>query len=121
MATTGDFFTVELLPVHLNWGTTSTDGTRNRHPDETYIPISIDVARSLNLINDGTEFYVQGQYFSVKATGTQGTNNIYGKNLTSSNGLRPLGVYLKSTLNSHPGDIIRVEWISNTEVSITLI
>lgn len=121
MATTGDSFTTELLPVHLNWGTTSRTGTRHRHPDEVYIPISIDIARDLDLVNDGTEFCVSGQNFRVKATGTQGDNIVYGKNLTSSNGLKPLGRYLKGTLNAQPGDTVRVEWISDTEVSITLV
>ena len=121
MATAGDYFEVELLPVHLNWGTTSRDGTRHRHPDEVYIPIPINIARNLNLFNDGTEFSVQGQNFNVKATGTQGSNNEYGKNLTSANGLKSLGRYLKGTLNAHPGDIVRVEWITDTHVSIELI
>ena len=101
MATTGDFFTVELQDVHLNWGTVSSDGSRNRHSDEVYIPIHMDVARNLGLFNDGTEFYVHGQNFRVKATGTQGTTTVYGKNLTSANGLRPLGRY--STLTISPG------------------
>ncbi|WP_321993480.1 phospholipase D-like domain-containing protein [Clostridium butyricum] len=121
MAVTGDYFEAELLPVHLNWGTTSRNGQRNRHPDEVYIPIFIDVARNLDLFNDGTEFAVQGQNFNVKATGTQGLNSDYGKNLTSANGLKPLGRYLKGQLNAHPGDIVRVEWITNTEVSITIV
>ena len=121
MATAGDFFTVELLPAHLYWGQVSRDGTRNRHHDEAYIPIHIDVARRLNLFNNGTEFNVQGQHFNVKATGTQGTNGMYGKNLTSANGLKPLGRYLKGTLNAQPGDTVIVEWISDTEVSIRLL
>ena len=121
MATTGDYLTVELQDVHLNWGTVSSDGSRNRHSDEVYIPIHMDVARNLDLFNDGTEFSVHGQNFRVKATGTQGTTTIYGKNLTSANGLRPLGRYLKGQLNATPGDIVRVEWLSDTEVEITLI
>ncbi|WP_024615329.1 hypothetical protein [Clostridium sp. Ade.TY] len=121
MATTGDFFTVDLHDVHLNWGTVSRDGSRNRHPDEVYIPITMDTAMRLNLLNNCTEFNVHGQDFTVKATGTQGTNGIYGKNLTSANGLRHLGRYLKGHLNAIPGNTVRVEWLSDTEVEITLV
>ena len=121
MAVAGDYFEVELLPVHLNWGTTSRNGNRHRHPDEVYIPIPKDVATNLNLINNGTEFTVQGQPFNVKATGTQGSNHTYGKNLTSANGLRPLGRYLKGQLHAQPGDTARVEWLTDTEVSIIIV
>lgn len=119
MATTGDFFTTELQEVHLNWGTVSRDGLRHRHPDEAYIPIHSNDAIRLNLINDGTTFDVHGQNFQVKATGIQ--NSSYGKNLSSSGNLKLLGRYLKGCLNANPGDTVRVEWLSDTEVEITLI
>ena len=106
MATTGDFFTFELKEVHLNLGTVSSDGLRNRHSDEAYIPIHMDTAISLCLFNDGTEFNVYWQNFKVKVTGTQGNTTIYGKNLTSTNGLRALGNYLKGYLHATSGDIV---------------
>ncbi len=123
MATTGDFFTVELQDVHLNWGTVSRDGARHRHPDEAYIPIPSTIAIRLNLLNDGTLFNVHGQNFQVKATGTQSSLSYpkYGKNLSSSGNLKLLGRYLKGTLNAQPGNIVRVEWLSDTDVSITLV
>ncbi|MBU3201737.1 hypothetical protein LL037_08395 [Clostridium estertheticum] len=117
----GDYFTVELQPVHLNWGTVSTTGSRHRHPDEAYIPVSVADALRLNLLNNGTLFNVSGQGFSVKVTGTQSNYPQYGKNLSSSHNLRLLGAYLKRSLNAQPGDTIRVEWISNMDVEISII
>lgn len=120
MPNTGDSFRVRLKPVHLNWGTISSDGQRNRHPDEAYIPIPISDARRLNLFNDGLCFSVSGQSFEVKATGTQGNTGQYGKNLSSSGNLRLLGAYLKRGLGAQPGDTVIVSWLSPTEVNITI-
>lgn len=35
--------------------------------------------------------------------------------------LKPLDRYLKGCLNAHPGDTVRVEFLSDTEEDITLI
>lgn len=120
MPNAGDSFRVNLKPVHLNWGTVSSDGQRNRHPDEAYIPIPISDAKRLNLLNNGLCFSVSGQDFQVKATGTQGDRGQYGKNLSSSGNLKLLGAYLKRGLHAHPGDIAIINWLSPTEISITI-
>ncbi|TAN67417.1 hypothetical protein WS9_008420 [Paraclostridium sordellii 8483] len=120
MPNTGDSFRVRLQTVHLNWGTTSSNGQRNRHPDEAYIPIPMSDAIRLGLFNNGSCFSVSGQNFQVKATGTQGSPVQYGKNLSSSGNLRLLGAYLKRVLNAQPGDTAIVSWLSPTEVSIEI-
>ncbi|WP_027703190.1 hypothetical protein [Metaclostridioides mangenotii] len=120
MPNVGDSFRVKLKPVHLNWGTVSSDGQRNRHPDEAYIPIPISDAKRLNLFNNGFCFSVSGLGFKVKATGTQGDRGQYGKNLSSSGNLKLLGDYLKRVLHAHPGDTAIINWLSSTEVSIII-
>jgi len=118
MDRTGLSMSVELKHVHLNWGTTSTTGDRKRNELEAYIPIKIDDARRLNL-KRGVSFYVKGQDFKLRASGTQSDG--LGKNFQSEGNLKLLGWYLKEELGAKSEDIVEIYWESKTEVSITLI
>lgn len=117
MDRTGLEMSVQLKNVHLNWGTTSNSGKRNRHEYEAYIPIPVDVARGFEL-SRGLKFDVEGQNFKLRASGSQAED--LGKNFESANDLKLLGKFLKNDLNAQPEDRITIHWLSNTEVSITL-
>ncbi len=117
MDRTGLFMSIELKYVHLNWGTTSTSGTRKRDELEVYIPIKIDDARRLKL-KRGLTFYVKGQDFKLRASGSQAED--LGKNFHSEGNLKLLGWYLKEELGAKPEDTVTITWESKTEVSITL-
>lgn len=112
----GDSFETELREAHLEWGTTAREGTRNRNPLESYIPISAPNARRLN-IKRGQEYSVLGADFTVYAGGSQCED--HAKNLESRGDLTLLGAFLRDTLHVQLGDTVRVEWVTNSEVSIT--
>lgn len=114
----GKSFRVQLKKVHLHWGTTSSDNTRNRHENEAYIPIPATDARRLKL-KRSLLFDVVGTSFQLRVSGSQGDED-YGKNFESAKKLTLLGEYLKDVLKAKPGDWVTVHWETEKKVSILL-
>lgn len=51
MAHKGDYYTVVLKEAHLNWGEHRHTGTREIVEGEGYVPIPLEQAQKLNIIN----------------------------------------------------------------------
>lgn len=125
MSRTGHFFDIELKEAHLNWGTEGASrATANRNPFEAYLPISIGNARTYNILRGETftctssDGYFEGE---VKATGSQGERKQYGKNLTKSGDMRALGYWLKDRMNAQPRDIVRITFVDENSIELTLL
>ncbi|MCK2001038.1 hypothetical protein MZM54_06475 [[Brevibacterium] frigoritolerans] len=123
MNRSGNYFDVEMKKAHLNWGTEGASRTKKlRNPFEVYIPISMEFAK-LYEIKTGEIFncsssdgYFQGP---LKATGSQGNANEYGKNFYKDGDLRSLGYWLKDRLKAKIGDIVRIEFVDEHSILLT--
>lgn len=125
MSRAGDYFDVVLKEAHLNWGTkTRSNNARKRNEFEVYIPINIVNAKTYD-IKTGEEFdcFSDDGYFEgpLKATGSQGDAYQYGKNLHKSGDLRALGYWLKNRRRVKAGDTIRLEFIDEHTLKLSLL
>lgn len=125
MSRTGNYFDVELKEAHLNWGTKTRSNTaRNRDEFEVYIPISIINAKTYN-IKTGEVFncFSDDGYFDgpLKATGSQGDSYQYGKNFYKDRDMRALGYWLKNRRQVKEGDTIRLEFIDEHTIKLSLL
>lgn len=125
MDRTGNYFDVELKKAHLNWGTEGASRTsKQRNPFEMYLPISIDNARIYNIKagevfnGSSSDGFFEG---ALKATGSQGNLNQYGKNLHKEGDLRALGYWLKDRVNAQVGDKVRVKFIDEHTIKLSLL
>lgn len=131
MATAGDSYEVELKEAHLNWGTYRHTNTRDLRPGEGYIPIPAHIARQLNIYNNHNSGYGHNlfnvsssdqfiQNESLKAQGGTDRTSSYAKQFSIENNLSRIGEWYAHT-NANIGDRVRVEWLSETDILITLI
>ena len=128
----GDNFIVTLGPTHIDWGNEprKTD-TRNIRLGENYIPIPFEKSKKYSIYNSnkGTglginEFYARssdGNYNNiVKTTGSVVAGSIYAKNLHEKGNLKGFGKWF-SIMNVTEGTRIKIEWISNKEILMTIL
>lgn len=131
MATAGDSYEVELKEAHLNWGTYRHTNTRDLRPGEGYIPIPAHIAKQLNIYNihnpglghnlfnvSSSDQFIQNEL--LKAQGGTDRTSIYAKQFSIENNLSRIGEWYAYT-NANIGDRVRVEWLSETNILITLI
>ena len=131
MAIAGDYYEVELREAHLNWGTYRHTNTRDLRPGEGYIPIPAHIARQSNIYNihnpglghnlfnvSSSDQFIQNEL--LKAQGGTDRTSIYAKQFSIENNLSRIGEWYAYT-NANIGDIVRVEWLSETDILITLI
>ena len=131
MATAGDSYEVELKEAHLNWGTYRHTKTRDLRPGEGYIPIPAHIARQLNIYNirnqglghnlfnvSSSDQFIQNEL--LKAQGGTDRTSIYAKQFSIEKNLSRIGEWYAYT-NANIGDRVRVEWLSETDILITLI
>ena len=120
MASTGDFYIVELKEPHLDWGRVRYTNTRDRIPGEGYIPIPATDAYRLNLLNsngtNGNDVLGQNLFYCTSADGSyQGVQ--YAKQFSEDGNLRGIGSWYAS-IGAVPGDRIRVFWTSPVDIII---
>ena len=100
MAQQGDRYVVELKEPHLQWGEYRYTDTRETVKDEGYIPIPLNDARRLELVNSN-------------ATGGK---DILGKNLFRD--LRAIGLWYKY-IGAHVGTEIEVFWRTPEDIVLS--
>jgi len=125
MPKAGDIFEVELKPAHIEWGTRGESREDlERSEWEAYIQISAPNAYSFNIMAS-TVFHAvssDGQFnHDVLASGSQGPNLEYAKQFEGHHDLKVIGYWLKGYCNAKPGDAVRVEFKSPTDVLFTFI
>jgi hypothetical protein len=120
----GKYFDVLLKRAHINWGTESSPHVlRNRNEYEAYLPISMEHARMFNMkTGDVFNGFSKDGFFEgrLKATGSQGKSKEYAKNLYKDGDLRALGYWLIDRMNAKPGDTVRIEFIEEDVIELTL-
>lgn len=128
MPQTGNHFIVPLKKTHLGWGTHRTTHTRPRINNEGYIPIPSKYSKSFNITNSNNKRQNNIYQFStsdgflkneeLKASGCVKRGNIYAKNLHGKGNLKLLGTWFIN-IQAKIGDLIKVEFISPTEILLT--
>jgi len=126
MSRTGKNFDVVLKDVHLNWGTVglSRSSLGKRNEFEAYIPISITNAKVFDIKQGETfECISDDGLFneSMRATGSQGDAKQYGKNLTKVGDMRGVGYWLKDRKKAKPGDTVRILFVDENVIQISLL
>lgn len=133
MAKQGDMYEVMLNVSHLDWGNHRYTHTRERIDGERYLPIPRDRAREFNILNSNGTFgedifgknlfnckSSDGNFTAVlKAQGCSRRGDIYAKQFSVCGDLKQLDLWYEN-VDAQPGDIVRVEWISETEIILTL-
>lgn len=131
MPQTGDVLISTLTPSSLSWGMDRYTNTRDRRVAERYIPILAADARRLGLYNSNngeglglnifrarsTDGIFEGE---IKTSGNHGAGQIEAKNISGNGNLRGLTPWLEHH-HARPGDQVRFEWISPTDVELTFI
>ena len=134
MAKAGDVYEVTLTKAPLEWGTHRYTGSRGRIYGEGYIPIPSAVAHMYDLYNgNGTgkqDIWGENMFRCTSADGlyrgilrAQGCNragDIYAKQFSGDGDLKAIGSWYAS-IGADVGDIVRVTWISSTDIEIELL
>lgn len=131
MAQTGDVFIGTFNVASLSWGTDRDTRTRTRRTAERYIPIPIDEARRLELYNSNYETGLGHNVYNVRSTdglfvgelkiaGSRTAGAIEAKQFQGNGNLQILTPWLEWH-HARPGDQVRMEWVSPTDIEMTFI
>ncbi|KAF2339808.1 hypothetical protein [Flavobacterium tistrianum] len=130
MPHTGNQYIVPLKKTHLGWGTHRKTYSRARIGNEGYVPIPLKYAMSFNITNINNKrqsniykFSTSDGFFKdqeLKASGFSKKGSIYAKNLHGNRNLKLLGAWFTHT-QTKIGDLIKVEFVSPTEILLTKI
>lgn len=132
MPKAGDNFTVTLSHTHVDWGNiTRRTATRDRIHGENYIPIPSLVAKKYDIfnshagsglgVNEFNATSADGNYKGiVKTSGNNTAGSKYAKNLHEKSNLKGFGAWF-SIMGVTIGTKIKVEWISTTDLVMTII
>lgn len=134
MAKKGDCFEITLNESHYDWGEHRYTGSRTKRPGEGYIPIPAACAREYKLYNGnktaskdvlGENIFncrsTDGKFCGViKSQGCGEEGDIYAKQFAGNNDLRAIGTWYKEA-GASIGDRVKVEFVSPTDIEITLI
>lgn len=134
MAKTGDNYTVKLKEAHLAWGTHRYTGTRDVCIGEGYIPIPRSVAEEFKIYNSnatgGIDTLGQNIFHCVsedgsfntilKAQGCKCAGDIYAKQFSVRDDLKALGFWFNK-INAVVGTEIRIKWISDTDIVLSVV
>lgn len=130
MAQTGDSYEITIKRPHLEWGTHRYTDSRGIVYGEGYIAIPAHIAYSLEIYtSNGTNgedilgrniFYCRsadGLYEGIiRAQGTQHDDR-YAKQFAGDKALKAIGTWYYE-IGATIGDVIRVTWITPTEIEI---
>ncbi|MGG4496599.1 hypothetical protein [Brevibacillus reuszeri] len=119
MPSAGDSFFIQLKPPHLRWGTLGDSRRYNQRSQfEAYVPIPLNFARQFSIysgsiLNGSTS----DGFFStqVRASGSAGDNLEYAKQFQGSGNLKLFGFWFRH-VNAKPGDLVKVDFTSPTDV-----
>ena len=131
MPQTGDILISTLTTYSLSWGTNRYTQTRDIRTAERYIPILAADARRLELYNSNngeglglnifrarsTDGVYEGE---LKISGNHGAGQIEGKNISGNGSLQSITPWLEHH-HARPGDQVRLEWTSPTDIEMTFI
>lgn len=134
MAKKGDSFEITLKKSHYDWGEYRHTDSRTKRSGEGYIPIPIACARSYKLYNGnktakkdvlGENIFncrsTDGKFCGViKSQGCREKGDIYAKQFAGNKNLKAIGSWYKE-VGASIGDRVRVEFVSPTDIEITLI
>ncbi|WP_161978629.1 hypothetical protein [Streptococcus sp. S784/96/1] len=134
MPSQGDQFIITLSSTHIGWGTYRYTNSRPLITGECYIPIPSQYAHQFKIYNSN---HTQGQdilgqnifnaqsadgYFRgiVKTSGNNRAGDPYAKNLSGQGDLKAFNDWFNQ-MHVTVGTRIRVEWISTTDILLTII
>lgn len=136
MATAEDFYTIELSNQHLNWGTVRDTGSRERIEGESYIPIPRSFAERFDIRNSnglnglnrdtlGINLFnarsADGYYEGIiKSQGASKAGDVFAKQFSEQGNLKGFNEWF-TQMNVTGGDQIKVEWINQTDILLTII
>ncbi len=134
MAVKGNSYQIKLKESHIAWGTYRFTDSRPEILGEAYIPIPRHVAKKFNIFNSnytgGLDILGQNIFDCVsmdgsfkgtlKAQGCSEAGDIYAKQFSIKGNLKALGIWFYN-INASVGDIIEVEWISDTDIILNYI
>lgn len=127
----GDYYEVKLKAPHLGWGNYRYTDTRPIIYGEGYIKIPSRVANSLRIYNSNlqgdmlgvnifncrsTDGLYSGQ---LKAQGCSRAGDVCAKQFAEIGHLQGIGTWYRNC-QAKIDDYVRVEWISETDIEITL-
>jgi hypothetical protein len=122
MPSAGNSFVVRLKSSHLRWGTLGDSRKHNqRSRYEAYVQIPLHYARVYSIYS-GSIFNgrTSDGFFStqIRASGSAGDNLKYAKQFQGSGNLKLFGFWFQH-VQAQPGDLVRVEFTSPTDVLFT--
>jgi len=132
MPRSGDYYEVEIKAPHLGWGDYRYTDTRPTIYGEGYIKIPAREAKSLGIYNSNLQGDILGVNIfncsssdgiyrgQLKAQGSSRSGEIYAKQFAENGYLQGIGRWYKDC-GATIGDYVRVEWLSETDIIITLI
>lgn len=132
MAQQGDRYVVELKEPHLQWGEYRYTDTRETVKDEGYIPIPLNDARRLELVNSnatGGKDILEKNLFRyttcdgyckgfLKAQGSSVGGSQYAKQFSQQGDLRAIGLWYKY-IGAHVGTKIEVFWSTPKDIVLS--
>lgn len=133
MAKQGNSYEVALKPPYLNWGDYRNPTNRDFIDGEGYIPIPRDRAEIFGVFNSNHDpkglgynmFYASSadgflDEVLLLAQGCSNAGDVYAKQFSVKGDLKKIGSWYKYC-NAKPGDIVKVRWISSTEILLEFI
>ncbi len=132
MAHEGDYYTVVLKEAHLNWGEHRHTGTREIVEGEGYVPIPLEQAQKLNIINSNatngqdvfgknlfryktSDGYARGV---LKAQGSSVAGSRWAKQFSQQGDLKAIGSWYEH-IGAHVGTEITVSWVAPDEIELS--
>lgn len=129
MAKAGDYYDVEVMDPHSNWGIVRNTNSRDRREGEAYIKIPATIAYDFGIYNSaGAGGDILGKslfncstadgLFSVvlRAEGNQAYKE-FAKQFAGDGNLKAVGD-LYRRIGAHAGDTIRVTWTSESDIVV---
>ena len=133
MATTGDTYTVQLKPSHLDWGDYRHTTTRSHIYGEGYIPLPRKYAEKYSIYNSNHHpsglgynlFYASSKDGFLKnvlllAQGSSNAGDKYAKQFSVQGDLQQIGAWY-SHQKATPKNHVKVTWTSPTDIFLELI
>ena len=110
-------YEITLKKTHINWGVYRHTDTRDKIPEEGYIPIPLNIAKEYNIFNSNSGNITNYQIYSedkflkgdiVIPSGSNEKGSIYAKQFQGKGNLKLIGKWYQQ-LNASPGDKLHIK------------
>ena len=108
-------YEITLKKTHINWGVYRHTDTRDKIPEEGYIPIPLNIAKEYNIFNSGNitnyQIYSEDEFLKgdiVIPSGSNEKGSIYAKQFQGKGNLKLIGKWYQQ-LNASPGDKLHIK------------